>query len=365
MTSKLEQLVLSGDHESDQAIEGLAYTSLQASVKEEIVSNEKLMKRLINALKERSSAMFGCLTIFTNVTAYRSNLTEEQKKMSQLKAYANSSQPVPDNPLDDPACVTERCRKVLDANLVPVLVACFKQPMSPSNIALTMRILLSLAREQKHRTKLAQEGAVRLLLQVRDRIAKGDKSSPEAASISRDAAHALARLLISLNPEHTFSTALPASNAVSALAPLLTLDRDSEQRDLLPTFEALLALTNLASIEDDTIRDLIVRLAWTQLEDQLLLSSNVLVQRAGVELVCNLVASPNCVAKFVGDGSKREGTRMQIILALADAEDLATRRAAGGALAMLTQWDAAVTAVLDQNKADGESISFKLRDFLR
>lgn len=348
MTAKLEQLVLSGDPETGQAIEGLAYTSLQAKVKEEIAGNFKLVRQLVKALQERSATAFGCLTVFSNLTAYRPTLTEEQKKISELKAYANSSKPAPVNPLDDDVHVTARCRKLLDADVVPALVASCKQTTSPTNVALIVRILLALAREQKQRAKMAQQGAVKLLLQIKERVAKTDKSTAEASVIERDAAHALARLLISVNPSHMFSSSLPASTAVSVLAPLLSQDQDSEQRNLLPTFEALLALTNLASMDDNSIRELEIRLIWQHLEDHLLFSSNILVQRASVELVCNLMASPNCVTKFVGDGSKREGTRMQILLALADVEDLATRRAAGGALAMLTEWDAAVGAILDQ-----------------
>jgi hypothetical protein len=351
--SKLESLVLDGEAEADQAIEGLAYTSLQPKVKEEITGNSELVQQLIKYIKERPTATFGCLTVFSNVTVYRPSLSEEQKKMSQLKAYANSERPATEDKLDDETHVTKRCRKVLEADVVPALVASCKQTTSPTNVALIVRILLSLAREQRHRPTMAQQGAVKLLLQIKERIAKTDKSSAEASIIEREAAHALARLLISVNPSHVFSASLPASSAVSALVPLLSQDRDSEQRNLLPVFEALLALTNLASMEDNSIRDLELRLLWSDLEDHLLFSPNVLVQRASVELVCNLMASANCVAKFVGDGSKREATRMKILLALADVEDFATRRAAGGALAMLTEWDAAVTAILDQTSNSG------------
>lgn len=353
ITATLEQLVLSGDPETDQAIEGLAYTSLQAKIKEEIAGNNKLLKRLVKVLYNRPAIAFGCLTVFSNLTTYRPSLSAEQRKMSELKAYANSSRPAPEDPLDDDAHVTARCRKVLDADVIPSIVAYCKQTTSPTNVALIVRILLALARDQKHRGKMAQQGSVKLLLQIVERISTTDKSTAEAAAIERDASHALARILISLDPSHTFSSSLPASSAVSAIAPLLSQDQDSEQRNLLPTFEALLALTNLASMEENSIRDLQVRLVWQDLEDHLLLSSNVLVQRASVELVCNLMASPNCVAKFVGDGSKREGTRMQILLALTDVEDLATRRAAGGALAMLTEWDAAVTAIIEQKSENG------------
>lgn len=361
INAKLEQLVLNGDAEVNQAIEGIAYTTLQPKIKEEVASNEPLLRKIVRALQERSTAAFGCLTVLSNITTYKPALSEEQKKMSELKAYANSSKPGPADPLDGDAHVTARCLKALDADVVPALVSCYKQTSSPTNVALVVNILLSLARERKHRAKMSQQGAVKLLLQVKDRIAKTDNSTTEASLIERNAAHAVARLLISLNPAHIFSGTLSASSAVSMLAPLLKQDTDSEHRNLLPTFEALLALTNLASMEDDSIRDLELRLIWEDLENHLLLSSNTLVQRASVELLCNLMASPNCVTKFVGDGSKREATRIQILLALADVEDLATRRAAGGALAMLTEWDAAVSAILNQRSDSGPSgIAFLL-----
>lgn len=347
ITSKLADLVLAGDEEREQAVEGLAYTSLQPKVKEEIVSDTRLLKRLVEALSERPSAAFGCLTVFANLTVYKPTQTAEQKKLSQLKAYANTEKLVED-PLDDDQHVDVRTRKVLDCDVVPALVACAKQTTSPTNIAMVVRILLALSRVQKHRPPMAQQGAVKLALQIRERIAKTDKSTADAAIIERNAAHVTARLLISVNPAHVFSSALPASSAVSALVPLLSPDQDSEQRDLLPTFEALLALTNLASMEDSTARELILRNAWDKLED-LLFSSNARVQRASAELVCNLMASPSGVAKFA-DGSNDAKRRMQILLALADVEDLETRRAAGGALAMLTEWDAAVSAVLDKER---------------
>ncbi|CAK3990080.1 related to actin cytoskeleton organization (Cro1) [Lecanosticta acicola] len=355
ITAKLVDLVLVGDGGREQAVEGLAYTSLQPKIKEQIVANEKLLKRLMEALRERSSAAFGCLTVFSNLTSYRAKQTAEQKKMAQLKAYANQQKPEPDDPLDNDTFVTSRCKKLLDADVMPAIVASCKQTSSPTNIAMAVRTLLALSQEQKHRTKMVQQGAVKLLLQIRERIAKTDKSTSEASIIERNASHTLARLLISVNPSHVFSSSLPASSAVTALIPLLSYDQESEQRDLLPTFEALLALTNLASMEDNSVRDLQIRVAWEKLEE-LLFSSNSLVQRAGVELICNLMASPSGVAKFA-DGSNDAKRRMQIVLALADVEDLATRRAAGGALAMLTEWDAAVTAVLEKDRGIGVLLS--------
>lgn len=351
VTAKLSELVLQDAGASDQAIEGLAYTSLQPKVKQDIASNTKVVKSMVAALRNRPSVTFGCLTAFANITAYRPPEPEEQKRMSHLKAYANSSKPAEKDPLDNNGYVTARCRALLDADVVPAIVSCCKQTTSPINIALAVRVLLALAQEQKHRAKMTQQGAVKLLLQIRERIAKTDKATEDASVIERNAAHALARLLISINPAHVFSSSLPASSAASALVQLLAVDQagDDQERNLLPTFEALLALTNLASMEEDTVRELLLRSAWATLENHLLLSSNTMIQRASVELVCNLMASPSGVAKFA-DGSKQASNRMHILLALADVEDLATRRAAGGALAMLTEWDKAVEAVLGKER---------------
>ncbi|WPH04638.1 ring assembly protein 3 [Acrodontium crateriforme] len=351
ITKKLSALVLQGDDEIQQAIEGLAYTSLQPKIKEDIINDTPLVKRLINALETKPAVTFGCLTIFANLSTYRIKQSEEQKKMAQLQAYANHIKLEPDDPLDNDGFVTPRCKVLCDNGIVSALLACCRQTTSPTNVALVVRILLMLSKEQKHRAKMAQQGAVRLLLQIRDRIAKADKSTSEASLIERNAAHAIARLLISINPSHVFSASLPASSAVSALVPLLSPDQESGQTDRLPTFEALLALTNLASMEDNSVRDLQLRLAWEKIED-LLFSPTMLVQRATVELVCNLMASPSCVAKFA-DGSADAKRRITILLALADVDDLATRRASGGALAMLTEWDAAVTAVLDSKDSRG------------
>jgi len=212
-----------------------------------------------------------------------------------------------------------------------------------------VQIMQSVSREPKHRGVLAQKGVVRFVLQAIGSLSGAAKEAAgQTIPAKRVAAHALARILISTNPNHIFSAALPAISSISPLVELLTPDPGAEQTDLLPTFEALLALTNLASMEDDSVRERVIRGAWQVVED-LLLSNNTLVQRAAVELVCNLMASPSGVAKFA-DGSKQASHRMHILLALADVEDLATRRAAGGALAMLTEWDAAVKAILDKDR---------------
>jgi len=334
----------------DSSVEGLAYTSLKGSVKEMLIRDKNFVVGLIETLKSSSgkpTVMFGALTVVNNLTVYAPTLSVEQRKVAQLKNYAETKPHarVGPDPEDKDERVTPRCKTLLSAGIVPALVVCSKK-LTPNAIGIISHVLLSLSKHQKHRGLIASQGGVKLSLQFYSTAAGSNGSdAAQQSAIRHAAAHALARILVSVNPSHVFSSQLAIS---SAIRPLCSLLEDSEEhKDLMPLFEALLALTNLASTEDTT-REHIIRLAWTRIEE-LLLNDNTMIQRATVELMCNLMASPTAVAKFA-DGSEAASNRLHILLALADAEDLATRRAAGGALAMLTEWDKACEAVVKRER---------------
>jgi hypothetical protein len=338
------------------AIEGLAYSSVQPSVKEQLAKDPTFMRGLISVLKQHatdSSVLYGGLMIILNLTKFLPSLSDEQKKMSQLKNYADASADkaqAPTDPRDEDDAVLERCGIVIDAGAMALLVECGRIAL-PSTNDLTAKILLALARRPKSRGTLAQQGAIKLLLGLS--IPKQGQSAVHSET-THNASHALARILISVDPSHVFpSTGFP--QATSPVRPLLSLLASPEgstisvdqPRDLLPIFESLLALTNLASYpRDDSPAELIVREGWSVIEE-LLLSSNSRVQRAACELVCNLMTCESGIIKFA-DATKRASQRLHIMLALTDADDSATRRAAGGAIAMLTEYDAAVAAVLER-----------------
>jgi hypothetical protein len=369
LVSRFKAIVLADEKKigKQDAVEGLAYSSINPKVKEELANDPSFLQKLVKTLKDPESgkaALFGGLTILANLTAYLPVQSEEQKKLSELKAYANTTKPAPSDQMDGDAHVAARCAKVLEAGVIPLFVSLGKN-LSQASRLLILQTLNSLSKEQnqKNRGIMAQQGAIKLLLQIYESTTPTAPppsttttptitvSAPADEIASRTAAHALSRILISTNPGHVFnSSSLPLGSAIRPLTTLLTDDPNSEQRNLLPTFESLLALTNLASTNDGA-RDAIIRTTWPQIED-LLLNENTMVQRAATELICNLSASPTGVAKFA-DGSPRAANRLHILLALADVEDLATRKAAGGALAMLTEWDAAVEAVLAREKGVG------------
>ncbi|EQK99247.1 Armadillo-like helical [Ophiocordyceps sinensis CO18] len=318
------------DQDRQNAIEGLAYSSLQPKVKDSIVSNQQLLKKLVQTLAgapPRSPATYGTLSVFVNLTRYRPVLSEEEKKMSQLKAYANAAGKLPGpDPLEEDEQVAKRCQAVFEAGLTPVLVTHSKNG-SPASMNLIVSILHSLSINKGLRGPLAQQGAVTLLLTAWAIIPESEEA------VRRTSGQALARILISTNPALVFggNRSIPVT---AAIRPLVAI--------------ALMALTNLASLDDDETRPTIVRAAWPHVEEQLL-SSNHLVAKAAVELVCNLMQAPEGVVLYA-DGSQQASARLHVLLALADAEDAGTRSAAGGALASLTGHESVVRGVVQRER---------------
>ncbi|KAF3915246.1 hypothetical protein ABW20_dc0110115 [Dactylellina cionopaga] len=351
------------DSSKQQSVEGLAYTSLTPSVKETLAADKPTLNSLFALLTPTTppSILFGVLTTLDNLCRYTKPITEEQRKMAQLKNYANAapqSKGLEVPKLDQDPYVTKRCKLLLDTGVIPAVVKLTKKT-SPQATLLISSVLLSLSKVAAHRGAMAQQGAVRLLLQIYSSLPPPPKLPSEITEpqpteketaesvVHNTTAHALARLLISVNPSLAFSSTLPMTSAVLPLLKLIKSVHTStaETRDLLPLFESLLALTNLASAAA-SICDTIVKKEFSMIEE-LLIDSNDMVQRAAVELVCNLMASPETVSLFVE--GPRSDNRMQILLAIAQADDVASRLAAGGALAMLTEWDAGVKKILDRD----------------
>ena len=367
-----------GDVDVRHSIEGLAYSSMQPSVKEKLVADKNFIRKLLespNVDAAEVTTIFGTLSLLDNLTRYRPALSEEQKRMAQLKAYANASKPAtqPD-PLDDDDRVSKRCKVLLDAGTVDFLVRLNRffltQRPSQTSTNIIASILLSLSTKPETRGIITQQGGISLLILIHEQARNKTKSSATdlALKTQQTAAHALARILISLDPALVFGGGAGSPQVMSAMPPLLSLLNDpstaensntpvfadtNSSRDLLPTFESLLALTNIVSSPDThPAAGEIIRTSYPVVED-LLLSSNIHLQRAATQLICNLCTMPEGIQQLA-DGSKGAAKRIHILLALADVEDQGTRQAAGGALAMVTEFEGAAQAILDRRGTSNE-----------
>jgi hypothetical protein len=143
---------------------------------------------------------------------------------------------------------------------------------------------------------------------------------------------ALAKLAITSSPTQVFGPDPGATyDAIRPFAILLTHSASS----LLQRFEAIMALTNLSSQSVETANrvaqadGLLTKIEFLMLED------HVLIRRAATELTCNLVAGTDSVFKKYADGNPAK-SRLHILIALSDVEDVPTQLAASGALASLT-----------------------------
>jgi hypothetical protein len=116
------------------------------------------------------------------------------------------------------------------------------------------------------------------------------------------------------------------------MEPIIKLLRSE---DGLQQFEALLALTNLSLLGEETNARILRGNGFAEVEN-LQLSHVMLIQRAATELVCNLVMSDEVQQEYFKPLSAGVERRVKILGALSQSDDEATSKAASGALAILS-----------------------------
>ena len=210
----------------------------------------------------------------------------------------------------------ERCearkRDFCQAEGVAALAALIPRS-SRSTADLVAEALFHCAAEPFVRAAMAQQGALGALL----RLARaGEQSTTAKCKIM--ACHGLARILISVDPR-----LLSEQCVFECVSPLVHL---CGQDYALQQFEALLSLTNLATVGWQ-VQERIVSSGFGAIEE-LQWSNHGMVVRAATELLCNCVSCPRVLAS-ISDENKQK-----VWLALAFSEDLPTSLAASGAIAM-------------------------------
>jgi hypothetical protein len=196
--------------------------------------------------------------------------------------------------------------------------------------------------EQSIRPQMVQQGALALIMKLLrgdnhhvDRGSRGEEeknSDKHANKCKLLASHALARILISINPG-----LLDEMQVVECVSPLLSLvGRDYA----LQQFEGLLALTNLATVGLE-IQEKIVGKGFSTIEE-LQWSSNQMVVRAATELFCNCVSCDKVLSSI------KDGSRQRLWLSLTQSEDQPLAIASAGALAMASG-DTEVSTKLVEN----------------
>ncbi|KAJ3200348.1 hypothetical protein HDU67_002122 [Dinochytrium kinnereticum] len=107
-----------------------------------------------------------------------------------------------------------------------------------------------------------------------------------------------------------------------------------------------MAITNLASL-DDEIRNRIVQLKGLKAIEFLQFSDNPLVRRAATEAICNMMFHEQVFASYV---TGPVSGKLRMMLALCDSEDFETRRAAFGAIAILSSSPDACRLLIEESR---------------
>uniref|UniRef100_A0A1B6DYT4 UNC-45/Cro1/She4 central domain-containing protein n=1 Tax=Clastoptera arizonana TaxID=38151 RepID=A0A1B6DYT4_9HEMI len=295
------------------AAEGLSYLTLDAEVKEKLIEDKPAIHALIELAKSgKQSAVYGIVTTFVNLC----NAYEKQEvipEMVELAKFAKHHIPE-DHELDDPDFVLKRCIILANEGITSALITLSKTE-SHNTKELIARIFNAICGQQELRGIVVQQGGTKALLPMA--LEGTDKGKKQAAQ-------ALARIGITINPEVAFT----GQRSIEVIRPLLSLLHP--ECNALESFESLMALCNLAGV-NETVRNRIIKDSGVNKIESYLYEEHVMLRRAATQVITNLILSPDVVKMYEGDNDKTK-----FLFLLCGEEDEDTALAAAGALAMLT-----------------------------
>ncbi|KAL7728996.1 hypothetical protein ACLKA6_019831 [Drosophila palustris] len=295
------------------AADGLAYLTLDAECKEKLIDDKDSIHALMDLARAGDqSCLYGVVTTFVNLC----NAYEKQElvpEMVELAKFAKHHIPE-EHELDDVDFVNKRITVLANEGITAALCALAKTE-SHNSQELIARVLNAVCGLQELRGKVVQDGGVKTLLRL---ALEGTEKG------KRHASQSLARIGITINPEVAFS----GQRSLDVIRPLLNLLL--QDCTALENFEALMALTNLASMNEN-VRQRIIKEQGVSKIEFYLMEDHLYLTRAAAQCICNLVMSDDVVKMFEGDND-----RVKFLALLCEDEDEETAMACAGALAMLT-----------------------------
>lgn len=375
------------DHENyiDFAVEGLTYVSLFWEAREWMRVDVSFVEKLLDIFQRSSkstnintSIQYVVLTILANLTRSKSRISSQyQGSRSELKQAVMPKVGSDSNEekMDGIRLFNEELLK--DDELISKLSLVKTYESSSKNIMnAVVDIIYNISSDQKKsvRTELVKQGALTIIVnyliknskieKVEKRLLPTIPNDAQQAEIYLKALQSLARMMISVNPEIAFG-----NYDVKTTIPFLTQllgnnenindndsnndsnnvndNNDNDNNDninnnnnleltLLDKYESLLALTNVASIENPSLRDFIITEFFPYVDD-LILSSHL--QLATFQLLSNLINRPVLLAKFFNVEQTKNKERLLITLKLFNSVEVNLQVAVGKFLVNATEFD--------------------------
>ncbi|CAK1590397.1 unnamed protein product [Parnassius mnemosyne] len=295
------------------AAEGLSYLTLDADVKEKLVEDQAAIQALIELAKTGDqSCLYGVVTTLVNLC----NAYEKQEVMPEMLELAKfAKHHIPEqHELDDPDFVSKRLTVLCKAGVTTGLVALSKTE-SHNSRELISRVFNAICSQQELRGIVVQQGGAKVLIPM---ALEGTQNG------KKQAAQALARIGITINPEVAF----PGQRNLEVVRPLIALLHPD--CSALENFEALMALCNLAGM-NETTRNRILKEGGLAKIEHYMFEDHMMLQRAATQCICNLVQSEEVVKTYEANNDK-----CKFLYLLCQEEDTDTVMAAAGALCILT-----------------------------
>ncbi|GMC21569.1 unnamed protein product [Saccharomyces cerevisiae] len=322
----------------EMSVEALAYLSLKASVKIMIRSNESFTEILLTMIKSQkmTHCLYGLLVIMANLSTLPEEFNGSSQSINDLKNYADLKGPG----ADKVGAEKESKEDILLFNekyiLRTELISFLKREMhnlSPNCKQQVVRVIYNITRSKNFIPQCISQGGTTIILEYLAN--KQDIGEP----IRILGCRALTRMLIFTNPGLIFKK-YSALNAIPFLFELLPRStpvddnplHNDEQIKLTDNYEALLALTNLASSEtsdgEEVCKHIVsTKVYWSTIEN-LMLDENVPLQRSTLELISNMMSHPLTIAaKFFNLENPQSLRNFNILVKLLQLSDVESQRA--------------------------------------
>ncbi|XP_056137554.1 protein unc-45 homolog A [Lampris incognitus] len=300
------------------SVDGLAYLTFDADVKEDLVEDKNALQAMFELAKsDDKTVLFAVGSTLVNCTnSY--DVEKPDPQLVELAKYAKQHVPE-EHPKDASSFVEKRLLKLLEAGVVSALVCMVKQEspaLTESCRECIARVFLALVERQEDRGTVVAQGGGKALIPL----------ASENTDVGKiKAAQALAKITITSNPEIAF----PGERIYEVVRPLASLL--SMDCSYLQNFEALMALTNLGGISERLRQKILKEKAVPKIEGYMF-EEHELVRAAATECMCNLVLNTEVQKLYVATGNDR----LKLLVLYCGEEDERLRKAAAGTLAMLT-----------------------------
>lgn len=329
----------------ERAIEMITYLIPNTIVKEELAAgfsgtgHRSAIEKLVDAADlpgaGESLSGYGLATIFQNISATSEQIrkeafegkevTMEQYDEMQRMGKTEEEKELMDKEKDPDTTELchERIRQIAAANVPRALIA-LVDGASEHTLEQAVMAMNRMADVQSVRGVLIQQGVLSACIKIEKKETPTDTDVMK--KVIRLARHTIGKMLVSTNP-----SLLTSAQRLGSIKPLIQLIRDIKASDL-QHFEALMALTNVASSGEDAKNRIVTERGIPCLHFAMF-SDHEMVRRAATEAMCNLVPH-KAMMDHLAD---TDNLKLWLAFAVDYEENYECARAAAGCLAMASQ----------------------------